>query len=209
MVQLAMPQLASDMQSGFLLLSSLLKDMQDQIKSLQVANATSNSEMEKRFGDFLMYGLHLFGRNPATSSSEIALENYNPQVNSTPSGQNDSSDSNINVTRNAAVPTAYTLSRTIVTVTDLWREYTVGLSGCPSVRGLEQQYGTSWRRGKESRFFSRRNEVYQYIIMKANADSITQEEAARRLEERRKSLGVSVDKLRKLLKQETILTSVV
>jgi hypothetical protein len=52
----------------------------------------------------------------------------------------------------------YTLSRDIQSVTDLWREWSVGLlPGIPSVMSLDEQYGTSWRknaRGKPSQLTS-------------------------------------------------------
>jgi hypothetical protein len=40
---------------------------------------------------------------------------------------------------------AYVLSRTISTVPQLWREWTVGLGNGPSVQGLEDLYGPRWR----------------------------------------------------------------
>ncbi|OJD24033.1 hypothetical protein ACJ73_04608 [Blastomyces percursus] len=41
---------------------------------------------------------------------------------------------------------SYTLSRTIQSVPDLWREWTTGLGGGPSVQSLDDQ-GGSWRKG--------------------------------------------------------------
>ncbi|EDN08838.1 predicted protein [Histoplasma mississippiense (nom. inval.)] len=50
----------------------------------------------------------------------------------------------------------YSLSRTIQSVPDLWREWTTGLGGGPSVQSLEDQ-GGSWRKGssKEQVMFCR------------------------------------------------------
>src|SRR5271154_5727950 len=42
-------------------------------------------------------------------------------------------------------PPQYVLSRTVRTVPQLWREWTVGLGGNSSVQGLEDLYGPCWR----------------------------------------------------------------
>ena len=42
------------------------------------------------------------------------------------------------------VPT-YRLSRQVTTVPELWREWTVGLGGLPSVVSLDASYGSRWR----------------------------------------------------------------
>ncbi|CEP12536.1 hypothetical protein [Parasitella parasitica] len=96
---------------------------------------------------------------------------------------------------NSSAP-PYVTNRKIVTVVDLWREYTVGLDGGPSIKELEAQYGTTWRKDrKESQFFSRRNELqYNYIKKNAN-DRLPCEEIAKRLEEQRVHLNLSIDKL--------------
>jgi len=58
------------------------------------------------------------------------------------------------VETNAPVP-SYELSRAVNSVPDLWREWTQGLSGQPSIQSLEDQYGVSWRKSqKEKTFFS-------------------------------------------------------
>lgn len=212
MVQLAMPQLASDMQSGFLHISSMMKDMQEQIRTLQTYNNGVGAQVEQKFADFLSFGSQLFRNGLTTSRQEDAApdhvdiddvarisEPFTTVINQQISANNS----------NASVaPPSYALSRTIVTVTDLWREYSTGLTGCPSVRDLEQQFGASWRKGNESRFFSRRNEIYKYIKDKAVKERITEEEAAKKLEEKRRHIGVSIDKLRKLLKEELSQTRV-
>ena len=44
-------------------------------------------------------------------------------------------------------PVSYRMSRTIHTVTDLYKEWTVGLGTGPSVASLNDQYGVQWRVG--------------------------------------------------------------
>ncbi|EDN05524.1 predicted protein [Histoplasma mississippiense (nom. inval.)] len=58
----------------------------------------------------------------------------------------------------------YSLSRTIQSVPDLWREWTTGLRGGPSVQSLEDQ-GGSWRKGssKEQMMFCRRKIIINEI----------------------------------------------
>ncbi|KAI8877486.1 hypothetical protein K501DRAFT_147510, partial [Backusella circina FSU 941] len=58
----------------------------------------------------------------------------------------------------------YSLNRNIITVIDVWKEYDVGLTGCPAVKDLEINYDTKWRKsGLESKYFRRRNELYNAI----------------------------------------------
>jgi Transcriptional activator of glycolytic enzymes len=59
----------------------------------------------------------------------------------------------------------YTMSRTIRTVPDLWREWTRGFSADqPSIQSLEDAYGARWRPEQKGRpFFSRRKVIIDYI----------------------------------------------
>jgi Centromere DNA-binding protein complex CBF3 subunit, domain 2/Transcriptional activator of glycolytic enzymes len=61
-------------------------------------------------------------------------------------------------------PPQYLLSRTISTVPQLWREWTVGFGGGPSVQGLEDMYGSRWRRKhSEQVFYGRRKVIIDEI----------------------------------------------
>lgn len=56
------------------------------------------------------------------------------------------------------------MSRTIVTVPDLWREWTVGLGNGPAVQALEDTYGAQWRPDQSERvFYSRRKVIIDEI----------------------------------------------
>ncbi len=56
--------------------------------------------------------------------------------------------------KNKEVP-KYTLSRKISTIPKMWREWTVGTMGCPSVEELDQRYGSRWQpEYKERQFYS-------------------------------------------------------
>jgi hypothetical protein len=61
----------------------------------------------------------------------------------------------------------YHMSRTIQTIPELWREWTVGLQGQPSIERLDEQYSSSWRSGptaaSERQFYSRRRTLITEI----------------------------------------------
>jgi len=59
------------------------------------------------------------------------------------------------------------MSRGISTVTDLWREWTVGLGGGPSIQMLEETRGSSWCEGNERRFYNRRKIIINKIRQRA------------------------------------------
>ncbi|KAL0137735.1 hypothetical protein V8B55DRAFT_1137599, partial [Mucor lusitanicus] len=48
-------------------------------------------------------------------------------------------------TSSSSVPPTYLMSRGIVSLDDLWREWSQGLCGGPAVMDLEHRYGTRWR----------------------------------------------------------------
>ncbi|KAF2194845.1 hypothetical protein K469DRAFT_686787 [Zopfia rhizophila CBS 207.26] len=61
-------------------------------------------------------------------------------------------------------PPLYILSRAVSTVPQLWREWTVGLAGGPSVQGLEDMYGHRWRqKHSEQVLYGRRKIIIQEI----------------------------------------------
>jgi hypothetical protein len=72
--------------------------------------------------------------------------------------------SSSSVIDNNCIAPQYLLSRTISTVPQLWREWTVGLKGGPSVQGLEDLYGPRWRSmHKESVLYGRRKVIIDEI----------------------------------------------
>lgn len=44
------------------------------------------------------------------------------------------------------LPAPYKMSRALVTVRELWTEWTMGLNGERSIISLEEEFGTAWRR---------------------------------------------------------------
>ena len=68
------------------------------------------------------------------------------------------------------VPPKYRLSRTIETVPDLWREWTIGLNSNFSVQSLKDTYGAAWRPALNERvFFSRRKAIIDEIRARQSA----------------------------------------
>jgi hypothetical protein len=53
----------------------------------------------------------------------------------------------------------YKMSRGIKTVADLWREWSVGLSGGPAIQDLETRLGARWCESNEQRFYNRRKKI--------------------------------------------------
>lgn len=81
-------------------------------------------------------------------------------------------------------------------VNAVWHEYAIGLSGCPSVKDLEQEHKAPWRVNRtESSFSSSRSIIYREIETKASKlyfDGIS--------EPRRIEFEESIDELIRLLK---------
>lgn len=104
---------------------------------------------------------------------------------------------------NTTAESTYKLCRHLKTVTDVWREYELGLPGQPAVQFLEQTQGTSWRRDRtESRYFSRRKVIYDKVKKTASEYKISTTEAAEIIERKRVELGKSLDGFCKVISSE-------
>jgi hypothetical protein len=105
--------------------------------------------------------------------------------------------------RHDPVP-SYRLSRQVATVPDLWREWTVGLGGLPSVAALDAAYGSRWRAQSERQYYSMRKVIIDEIVAIAGSpedlDGIAA--AVETLEQRRVRGRASLDKLIKQIKEE-------
>ncbi|KAF1984287.1 hypothetical protein K402DRAFT_395948 [Aulographum hederae CBS 113979] len=97
------------------------------------------------------------------------------------------------------------LSRVVNSVPDLWREWTQGLSGQPSIQSLEDQYGVSWRQSpKEKTFFSRRKVIID-CIRTAISRGESSASAVVRLETLRANGGWSLSQLYKRLNKKELI----
>lgn len=76
-------------------------------------------------------------------------------------------------------PQRYRMSRAVKTVRDLWREWTIGLQGGPSIVALDNRWGSRWRAGRQAevQWYSLRLEVIREIRRVARARRISEESA--------------------------------
>jgi hypothetical protein len=110
----------------------------------------------------------------------------------------------------AEPPPPYRMSRTIQTIPELWREWTVGLAGQPSIEQLDALYGASWRTGpimaSERQFYSRRKTLITEIRRLAAAggapaDAEAYDQVVLQLEDERTRAGASLSKVIDALKR--------
>jgi hypothetical protein len=103
----------------------------------------------------------------------------------------------------ASVP-SYRLSRQVVTIPDLWREWTIGLGGLPSVAALDAAYGSRWRPPAERQYYSMRKVIIDEIIARVG-NSLGDQEAMKAtveaMELERIKGRASLDKFIKMIKE--------
>jgi hypothetical protein len=68
-------------------------------------------------------------------------------------------------------PLKHRMCRAVRTVEALWREWTVGLQGNPSIEVLDRKWGNCWRAGRQSKlqWYSLQLEVIREIRWVAQA----------------------------------------
>ncbi|KAJ8576632.1 hypothetical protein ON010_g2575 [Phytophthora cinnamomi] len=91
------------------------------------------------------------------------------------------------------------LSRSLLTVHEIWIEYTRGIARPISVCEAEQRFGSMWRKDHaENRFFSRRLIFYDAIKTFAAKRQTSEETAAEELEKKRKETLESLNRFGKI-----------
>jgi hypothetical protein len=100
---------------------------------------------------------------------------------------------------------SYKLSQQVTTVPDLWREWTVGLGGLPSVAALDTMYKSRWRLQSAHQYYSMHKVIIDEVIVLArncldNQDALAT--AVEALEQQQVHKKASLDKLIKLIKEE-------
>ena len=111
-------------------------------------------------------------------------------------------------TTSSAATSSFTMSRTISTVADLWREYSVGIGGRPSVQSQYEVKGHSWAKNdSERKHFQRRMVVVKKIKQLASEHTVREVDVAARLDEfcRTSSPKISLSKLQDIIKSKTAL----
>jgi hypothetical protein len=89
-------------------------------------------------------------------------------------------------------PPFYKMSQGIRTITDLHREWYVGLAGGFSVASLEQEWGTKWRNDQGEKILQQTTPIINTIKTYAEQHNITIETAVGIAEERRVRLKKSL-----------------
>jgi hypothetical protein len=99
-------------------------------------------------------------------------------------------------------PPQHRMCRTIKTVEELWREWTIGLHGQPAVAALDSRWGHRWRAGRQSelQWYSLRLEVIKEIRRIARTQRSSEEEAMYIMSMRQQQTGCSIDQLCKQLR---------
>ena len=94
------------------------------------------------------------------------------------------------------------LSRTISTVPQLWREWTVGLGNSLSVQGLEDLYGPRWRPAHSEKVMYSRRKVIIDEIRRRQAEGINTGAAVEEVELIRQRGRLSLHQLHQLLNRQ-------
>lgn len=112
----------------------------------------------------------------------------------------------VNTANSTGLP-SFKMSRSLISVTGVWRECSFDLAGNLSIKSMEEQYCVDWRKldnRAESRFFTRRLPLYKKIEALLNERGISCEEAAQFFKFRRISDKLSVNQLCKLIADNRI-----
>ena len=105
-----------------------------------------------------------------------------------------------------SIPPVYKVSQSVLTVFDLWREWTTGIGGAPSVKCLEDAWGDQngeYRQQKVG-FFNRRKIIIDHVYHLTKSEGKTVSEAVRFLDNRITASKKSLDWLQKQIKIEKI-----
>lgn len=99
-------------------------------------------------------------------------------------------------------PPKYRMCRALRTVESLWREWTVGLQGGPSIETLDRKWGNQWRAGRQSelQWYSLRREAIREIRRIAHAQRISEEAAMWQVNLQQQQMRCSLDQLCKRLR---------
>jgi hypothetical protein len=99
-------------------------------------------------------------------------------------------------------PPRHQMCRQVHTVEALWREWTEGLAGQPSITWLDSRWGNRWRAGRSSeiQWYSLRSEAIKEIRYQAQLRRQSEEEAMATLALEQRHANISLDSLCKRLR---------
>ena len=91
------------------------------------------------------------------------------------------------------------MSRTAKTVEALWREWTIGLQGSPSIEVLDRKWGSQWRAGRQNelQWYSLRLEIIREIRHITQAQRISEEATIWQVNLQQQQIKCSLDQLYK------------
>ena len=94
------------------------------------------------------------------------------------------------------------MCRAVKSVRALWREWTEGLGGNPSVAALDSKWGSRWRAGRQNelQWYSLRLEVIKEIKRVAQAQRVSEEAAMWQVNQQQERMQCSLDQLCKRLR---------
>lgn len=137
------------------------------------------------------------GPGPGPSPSEFAAEeSLYRSARPTPSRSvSPEADLSAEPSSQPTPPPKYRISRTVKTVQELWREWTVSLRGGPSITALDNRWGTRWRAGRQAelQWYSLRLEVIREIRRIAQARRISEEAAMHFVSAEQRQTNCSLD----------------
>ncbi|EIE88996.1 hypothetical protein RO3G_13707 [Rhizopus delemar RA 99-880] len=199
-LEVLLPEVAAAMKTGFDSMNAMLNIVQSQnqltlnaVKQLEAENRTMLADSFLQISNMLRQG----DENTQIQQTSTILPSSSVPLSSIPSPS---------AANSRGLP-SFKMSRSLISVTDVWREYSVGLAGKPSIKSMEEQYGADWRKvdnRTESRFFTRRLPLYKKIESLSNERGISCEEAAQFLEFRRVSDKLSINQMCKLVADNQI-----
>jgi ribosomal protein S19E (S16A) len=75
------------------------------------------------------------------------------------------------------------MSRSLTSVSELWKEFHEGIAGNPSIQSLEERYGNTWRKSSsDSKFFSKRRLIIEKVLDIVQKEGVTTKEAISKLD---------------------------
>ncbi|OBZ88798.1 hypothetical protein A0J61_03160 [Choanephora cucurbitarum] len=193
-------KLKSEMEAGINILSSLIQAEEDghQLHIEKIRQTLMN----------MLDSSNIRSRSSAEAAAAASL------ISPTPSLENLTNASSLSLHDSVDLPDICTKKsppkqspdRSIRSVSDAWREYSIGTNGGLPLKYLEENFGMSWLKRdtpmNDYCFYERRKHLINLIKRIAKNENVSQEEVAERLEMERKARKVRLDKLSTILIDE-------
>ncbi|KAG1444101.1 hypothetical protein G6F56_010431 [Rhizopus delemar] len=202
-VERIVPQMSAAIRTSYTSIGSEIRALKAEMRqNMETYQNDSRRETRQHIFGFFRQGLNYCSQlESVTASSSQNLQTNNVTE---PLFANGDTTANDNISFPIAPIPVYHLDRTLKTVDEVWKEYSVGIKRGPAVEMLELEHGTLWRKDRtEARYFGRRNVIYKEIKRMANELNISNEEAAGNIERTRQRLKKTLDGLREMIAATT------